>query len=292
MRGKTIKLFLMEGTATGRIKCTMANWTGVVYKLPRTSLNLCKDRDDLKKSGIYFLFGVDDKTRKNIVYVGQASTRKNGEGILYRLLEHNRNRTEEKDFWAEAIVITTSDNSLGATEISYLENRFCGLARDAKSYVVKNGNEPNQWNITEEKENELEDFVDNSCDIMGVLGQKVFECTDEIKIVKTVDPLIVPTESILQFYSSSIIAFGKKTLDGFVILKGSAIARKIQKSCPKATINARVKYESKIDNNNLITEDLSFPSPSAAASFVGGSSLSGNIAWKTSEGKTLSDLKK
>jgi hypothetical protein len=35
-RGKSINLFLMDGTPNGRIKCTLANWTGVAYKIPRT----------------------------------------------------------------------------------------------------------------------------------------------------------------------------------------------------------------------------------------------------------------
>ena len=52
--------------------------------------------------------------------------RKNGEGILNRLQEHKRN--PEKDYWTEAVVFTTSNNSFGPTEISYLENRFCNLA--------------------------------------------------------------------------------------------------------------------------------------------------------------------
>ena len=32
-RGESINLFLMDGTASGRIKCTLANWTGVAYKI-------------------------------------------------------------------------------------------------------------------------------------------------------------------------------------------------------------------------------------------------------------------
>ncbi|PKV07281.1 methionine sulfoxide reductase [Bifidobacterium pseudolongum subsp. pseudolongum] len=59
---KSINLFLMDGDATGRIKCTLANWTGIAYKIPRTSLDLCKGRDDLKQSGVYSLFGTSDKT--------------------------------------------------------------------------------------------------------------------------------------------------------------------------------------------------------------------------------------
>lgn len=173
VRGKSINLFLMDGDATGRIKCTLANWTGIAYKIPRTELDKCKERDDLKQSGVYFLFGMSDETGKNVVYIGQAGARKNGEGILNRLQEHKRN--PEKDYWTEAIVFTTSNNSFGPTEISYLENRFCNLAVSANRYEVKNGNDPTLGNITEEKECEMEEFIDYAKVIMGTLGHKVFE---------------------------------------------------------------------------------------------------------------------
>ena len=71
-RGKNIQLFLMDGDASGRIKCTLANWTGVAFRIPRTELDRCKDRDDLKQSGVYFLFGMSDETGKGVVYIGQA----------------------------------------------------------------------------------------------------------------------------------------------------------------------------------------------------------------------------
>lgn len=81
----------MDGDVNGRIKCSVANWTGVAFKVPRTSLDLCKDRNELKQTGVYFLFGVDDQTDNKVVYIGQAGIRKNGEGLLNRILEHNRN---------------------------------------------------------------------------------------------------------------------------------------------------------------------------------------------------------
>jgi len=34
IRGKSVNLFLMDGTPTRRIKCTLSNWTGVAYKIP------------------------------------------------------------------------------------------------------------------------------------------------------------------------------------------------------------------------------------------------------------------
>ena len=48
--GKSINVFLMDGEPSGRIKCTLANWTGVAYKIPRIDLDLCKEREDLKPS--------------------------------------------------------------------------------------------------------------------------------------------------------------------------------------------------------------------------------------------------
>ena len=71
---------------------------------------------------MYFLFGTDEDTGDSVVYVGQTGVRKNGEGILYRLQEHKRKA--EKDYWTEAVVFTTSNNSFGPTEISRLENAF------------------------------------------------------------------------------------------------------------------------------------------------------------------------
>ena len=109
----------MDGTPAGRIKVTLANWTGVSYKIPRTELEMCKDLEMLKQSGVYFLFGTSDETGENVVYIGQAGIRKNGEGLLYRLQEHKRN--PDKDYWTEAVMFTTSNNSFGPTEISYLK---------------------------------------------------------------------------------------------------------------------------------------------------------------------------
>ncbi len=39
---KSINLFLMDGDANGRVKCSLANWTGVAYKIPRTMIDRAK----------------------------------------------------------------------------------------------------------------------------------------------------------------------------------------------------------------------------------------------------------
>ncbi len=289
-RGKSINLFLMDGDANGRMKCTLANWTGVAYKIPRTELDKCKERDDLKQSGVYFLFGKNEETGDSVAYIGQAGARKNGEGILNRLQEHKRN--PEKDYWTEAIVFTTSNNSFGPTEISYLENRFCNLAIQAKRYVVKNGNDPTPGNITEEKESELEEFIDNAKIIMGTLGHKIFVplITSTPAPVVTAEDASDTSDELLYFNHSGVKATGKRTSDGFVVLKGSQICSKLTKSCPDSTLRNREKYASKVDENFVLIEDILFSSPSSAASYIGGASLSGNACWCNAEGTTLKNI--
>lgn len=138
-KGKNFNLFLMDGEVTGRIKCTLANWTGIAYKIPRSYLDRCKERTDLKQSGVYFLFGKNDADEE-AVYIGQAGIRKNGEGVLFRVAEH----LKEEFYFTDAIMLTTQNNSFGPTEISYLENRFTKMAIDTDRYKARNGNEPNQ----------------------------------------------------------------------------------------------------------------------------------------------------
>lgn len=225
-----------------------------------------------------------------MVYIGQAGARKNGEGILNRLQEHKRN--PEKDYWTEAIVFTTSNNSFGPTEISYLENRFCNLALQANRYVVKNGNDPTPGNITEEKESELEEFIDNAKIIMGTLGHKVFVplATSAPAPLVTEEVLSDTSDELLYFDHSGVKATGKRTSDGFVVLKGSQICSKLTKSCPDPTLRNREKYASKVDENFMLIEDILFTSPSSAASYIGGASLSGNACWCNAEGTTLKNI--
>ena len=291
-RGKSINLFLMDGDPSGRIKCTLANWTGVAYKIPRTELDKCKGRDDLSQSGVYFLFGISDETGESVVYIGQAGIRKNGEGILYRLQEHKRN--EKKDYWTEAVVFTTSNNSFGPTEISYLENRFTTMATFAKRYYIKNANDPSPGNITEEKESELEEFIDYAAIVMGTLGHKVFEPLTKIKNKVTIDAIPVEADdNILHLKRNiknlnvTVKATGKQTAEGFIVLSGSIISPSHDDGILESIKQIRVKAKA---DNNILQEDILCTSPSFAAMVVIGKSANGLTSWKTAEGKTLKEL--
>lgn len=274
-RGKNINLFLIDGNPNGRIKCSLSNWTGIVYKIPKVMINASKDIEALQQSGVYFLFGVNNKG-EDIVYIGQAGTRKNKKGLLGRIMEpHN-----QIDYWVNAVMLTTRDNSFGATEISYLENRFCNMAISANRSIVVNGNDPNPGNITEEKQSELEEYIDYAIIVLGALGYTLFTPLDNQRV-----------EDAICYYCRRRDADAKGYLsnDGFLLEKGSRITSEILKSCPGYVVKLREKY-SGIIKNNISTESILFSSPSGAAAFVIGGSANGKVEWKTEDGKLLKEF--
>lgn len=273
---KNFNLFLMDGEVTGRIKCTLANWTGLAYKIPRSYLDKCKDRQDLRQSGVYFLFGKSENNEGE-VYIGQAGIRKNGEGVLYRVNEH----LKDSVYFTDVVMFTTQNNSFGPTEISYLENKFTNLAIKNDRYKVRNGNDPNPGNVTEEKESELKDFIEYSKMVLGVLGYKIFVplIKDESQVEnENKDEEILYLSSKTRKSEKTINAICKRTSEGFVVLKGSMIEIKDSDSLPESLKSMRDKCK---ENNKIVdgklTENYLFNSPSYAAMFVLGMSKNGRI---------------
>ena len=273
----------MDGDSNGKIKCTLSNWTGVVFKIPRIELEKCKNRKELKQSGVYFLFGVSDND-ENIVYIGKASKRINGEGILSRLQEHNKNIKNEdwKEYWREAVVFTTSNHSFGQTEISYLEHHFYELAKKSNRYITKNSNSTNPGNITEEKESELEEYIDYAKIIIGVLGYKIFKPLNESEENDDNEK-----KEIFYLKAEEADARCKRTTEGFVVLKGSKINKENKTSLNEKQREQREKADLE---NNILKTDKWFPSPSSAAVFVLGYAANGWMKWKNKEGKTLKEI--
>ena len=284
-------MFLMDGEVTGKIKCTLSNWTGVIYKIPRIQLGDLKSRDEMKQSGIYFLFGRDEDKQKDVTYIGQATTRKNGEGVLLRIQEHTRDT--HADYFNDVIILTTQNNSFGPTEISYLENKFTQLAKEAGRYIVKNGNDPNPGNVTEEKESELDEIVENTLMIIGTLGYRVF-----IPMTKKVSQDLTDNHSTYLYLkrktkkSNKVIeATCERTTEGFVVLEGSQVEIKDSPYLPASLKEMRQNLiASQVIQDGVLKEKQLFSSPSYAAAFLLGMQTNGRTDWKDQDGRTLKEL--
>lgn len=290
-RSKNINMFLMDGEVTGKIKCTLSNWTGVIYKIPRIQLGDLKSRDEMKQSGIYFLFGRDEDKQKDVTYIGQATTRKNGEGVLLRIQEHTRDI--HADYFNDVIILTTQNNSFGPTEISYLENKFTQLAKEAGRYIVKNSNDPNPGNVTEEKESELDEIVENTLMIIGTLGYRVF-----VPMTKKVSQDLTDNHSTYLYLkrktkkSNKVIeATCERTTEGFVVLDGSQVEIKDSPYLPASLKEMRQNLiASRVIQDGVLKEKQLFSSPSYAAAFLLGMQTNGRTDWKDQDGRTLKEL--
>ena len=165
MAGKNIQMFLLDGSADGRVFCELGNWTGKACKIPRHLLRASADRKELYRAGVYFLFGRDETTNEiAIVYVGEA------EEIYPRLQQH-----QDKEFWNEALVFVSKDENLNKAHIKFLEHTIHKAAVAAGRYRLENGNTPNRPVISEAEMSVMSEFFDQLRLLTGALGYKVFE---------------------------------------------------------------------------------------------------------------------
>ncbi len=271
MRGKTIRQFLIDGQADGRWISELSNWTGKAYKIPRTYINQCSDRKDLSNTGVYFLFGRNDETDAEQVYIGEA------ENILNRLKQH----LSEKDFWTECVVFISKDNNLNKAHIKYLEKHLYIMAKASKRYEVINSNVPAETSISEMDRAEMDEFIDNMSLILGVLGHKILE-----------PPVNRENNRNSVLFTLQDKASGKPVSEGFVILEGSRIAENVTSSLSKSVMDKRQLLFDKgiVDKDFTFTQDWIFTSPSLAAAIVVGYSINGRNAWKDRNGASLKEI--
>ncbi len=277
--GKSIELFLVNGTADSLIIAELSNWNGKAIKIPRIEVSAC-NRDDISQAGVYFLFCKEDDGSDS-VYIGEA------ENVKDRLVQHLRDYQSEKEkyYWSTAVVFIGRD--LNKALIRYLENRFVEIARASKRYLVLTKNTYRNTVMKESQIAVMEEFVDNVKILINALGYKVLEPFAQVdSSTAAVD------DELLYITSGSVNATGKVTSEGFVVFAGATLNEKTSvKSLSAGMQKQRQKLldSSKVDDL-VTTEDILFSSSSAAADFILGYSVSGPRSWKNKEGKTLKEI--
>lgn len=277
--GKSIELFLVNGTADSLIIAELSNWNGKAIKIPRIEVSSC-NRDDITQAGVYFLFCKEDDGSDS-VYIGEA------ENVKDRLVQHLRDYQSEKEkyYWSTAVVFIGRD--LNKDLIRYLENRFVEIARASKRYLVLTKNTYRNTVMKESQTAVMEEFVDNVKVLINALGYKVLEPFAQVDS----SPATVDDE-LLYITSGSVNATGKVTAEGFVVFAGATLNDKMSVKSLSAGMQKQRKklFDSSKVNNLVTTEDILFSSSSAAADFILGYSVSGPRTWKTKDGRTLKEL--
>ena len=283
--GKSIELFLVNGTADSIVTAELSNWNGKAIKIPRIEVAACK-REDITQAGLYFLFCKEDDD-SNSVYIGEA------ENVKERLMQHLRdyNSEKEKYYWSTAIIFIGRD--LNKALIRYLENRFVEIARELKRYLVLTKNTYRNTVMKESQIAAMEEFIENVKVLLGALGFKVLEPLDKPDKSKN-DRSDKEQNKELKLHLERTIkdvgkieADGIRTSEGFVVLQGSHVS-----PIDDDTISTSLKEQRKKANieSGILKEDILFSSPSYAAMFVIGKSANGLTSWKTSDGRSLKDI--
>ena len=277
--GKSIELFLANGTADSLITAELSNWNGKAIKIPRIEVADC-NRDDIKGPGVYFLF-CKEEDESDSVYIGESET------IKDRLIQHLRDyfADKEKYYWTTAVIFTGRD--LNKALVRYLEDRLVQLARDSKRYKVLTKNTYSKTVMKESHVAAMEEFIDNIKVLINALGYKVLEPT----VVQSSAPGKEQQET-LYLNLGNARAKGIVTTEGFVVFAGAEINQKTSaKSLNKGAANRREKLMVSDKVKDLVTvEDILFPSSSAAADFITGYSVSGPATWKNAAGLSLKEL--
>jgi hypothetical protein len=146
-------LFLVDGTVGGLRTAEIMNWTGHVTAVRRSDLGELLRREEATRTGVYILLG-DDKA-----YIGEADV------IGKRLRQHN-----QKDFWTDAVIVTSKDANLTKAHARYLESRFIAIARQVGRLPLANETSPDSIPLPEADVSDMEYFIAQAQIVLPVLG--------------------------------------------------------------------------------------------------------------------------
>lgn len=291
--GKSIRIYLSDGSVSGIRHGEIVNWSGQAISCPRTRFSDLKDWAEARRPGVYFLFGVDEDTGSEVVYIGEA------EIVTERISSH----LSGKDFWSDLVAFTSKDDNLTKGHIRYLEARLVQLAQNAGRYVLKNAASPQLPALPRPDRDAMEEFIDSIRTLLGVLGHRTLEPltmrpAPESAVTSTPippsfpPPPTTPPSELQNFYLriGRLVASAIRTNEGIVVLAGSDATPDIQGSL---SMGYRSLREGLIASGVItqaggkykFTRDHLFASPSQAAPVVVGYSINGRDAWKTKDGR-------
>jgi hypothetical protein len=279
MNGKTIRVYLVDGSPAGVQTAEIINWTGKVIVAPRAQLDVLATRAEARRTGVYLLVGPDPEVpTRDLVYVGE------GDNVLARLLKHNRD--EKRDFWSRTAVIISKDENLTKSHVRHLESRLIELTKSAGRARLNNDTEPPPAPLPEPAVADMEFFLGQLQMVLPVLG---FTFTQPL-------PSTLPggtggpgTSPLFVMSPVGTAATAQEVNGEFIVLRGST-ARKhgVDSWTTYKGLRDQLVAEGKLadgraDDLLVFTEDVPFSSPSAAAAVVYGGSQRGTTAWKVKD---------
>lgn len=273
--GFSVRIFIPSGQPEALRIVEKSNWTGQGLVFPRAQFAEARQRAELKRTGVYVLWGPSESGQLPRLYVGE------GDGVLSRLDQH----AKTKDFWTHAAVFTSKDQNLNKAHVQYLEARLVALASEAKRAELDNGNVPQLPGLSEADAADAEGFLADLLLCLPVVGVSLFE--------KAKADTAESGELFLK--AKGIEARGVDGAEGFVVRSDSQAVKS-----EVASIHAYLKElrqtllaQGVLQDSGTIyrlTQDYTFNSPSTAAGVLLGRSANGRVEWKDAKGRPLKEI--
>lgn len=289
--GRTIQLFLVDGTPTGLRKATIHGWTGLTFVATGTTFAALTARAELDRTGIYILSGPDaEAVGGTRVYIGSANS----------VRERIKQSAAQRDFWESAIAVTTSDDDLSKGHVEYLEARLIELAIAANRVTLDNSTSPagQRRRLPEADQANMEAFLSNLKIILPVVGLDMLKPQPRA-VAQASTPVEQRTAHETTYeirHKSGISALAVYEDGEFIVLEGSQALKDtgyVQQSYIglKETLVKQGVLREQGDRLYVFVKPYSFRSPSAAAAVVLDRNSNGLIEWKVKgEKRTFNDV--
>ena len=262
--GRSIRLFLADGNPNGVVTAEIMNWSGHVIAAPRSKIPELLRREELRRTGVYFLSGPDPETGRTNVYIGESDE------VGKRLKGHAQD--PGKDFWERTCLVTSKDQNLTKAHVRYLESRLIEIARSEGRANVMNATFPEGIRLPEADLSDMEYFISQIRLMLPVLGMDFLR--PRLSEIQAKEPSEVLFE--LSSHKHGIHAEAREVNDEFFVLQGSLAQANWIGAGSEETSYARLHSQLRKDGKLIsegkglarFSEDTPFRSPSAASAVV------------------------
>ncbi len=285
--GKSLRLFLVDGTAGGLVTAEIMNWTGHVVAAARSDLAALLRRVEASRTGVYILVGEDPEVLGGLIaYVGE------GDDVGRRLTQHARSEPDGKDFWTRVIVITSKDANLTKAHARYLESRLISIAMEAARARLVNGTTPPEPQLPEADRSDMEYFLDQVRIVLPILGLNLLRggaaSTRAQGQAAGADEEATSGKSpLFEIVTQDGVKASAHEVDGEFTVKSGSVARAEWIGVKASYLSLRerlvaegVLVDLEAARGMTFTRDQVFASPSAAAAVVLGRASNGRVEWK------------
>lgn len=291
-QGRSIRLFLVDGTPSGLMTAEIMNWTGHVVTGPRGKVPQLIKRSDCSRTGIYFLVGppAEDSALPS-VYIGES------DNVAARLQHHSRTDDKGgKDFWEQVCLVTSKDQNLTKAHVKHLESLLMQTARDIGKCRLVNATAHAYDSLPESDLADMTFFMDQIRTVLPVLGFE-FLRSPPTRSRPAMEPATDSTTSprfVFTLERADIRAQAEEIDGDFVVLEGSETRLKWQGSEKGYSAHFEALCQQGIlvekDGKRIFTRDHAFKSPSAAAAVVACRNANGRTSWVVEgTGQTYAD---